>query len=101
MLTTIAELAADLTTAVTFLLPPDHASTGRLKAARMLRSLVRADRIGPMTLGNLEWKIAMNRVNDSTFSSKITSANDSDHCGRASGWLSIFTASAATFSSSG
>ena len=101
MLTTIPEVAADRTTAVTFLLPPDQASTGRLNAARMLRSLVRADRIGPITLGRREWKMAMNRVSDSTFSSKITSASANDHCGRACGWLSIFTASAGTFSSSG
>lgn len=64
-------------------------------------SLVRAERIGPITLGRCEWKMAMNRVSDSTFSSKITSASDSDHCGRAPGWLSTFTASAGTFSRSG
>ena len=42
----------------------------------------------------------MNLVSDSTFSSTITSADDSDHCGLAAGWLSTFTASAGTFSRS-
>ena len=64
-------------------------------------SLVRADRIGPMVSGSREWKMAMNLVRNSTFSSKITSADDSDHCGRAFGWLSTFTARAAMLPSSG
>lgn len=85
MFTRIPEFAADRTAAVTFLFPPDHARAGRLNAARMLRSLVRADRIGPIVSGRREWKMAMNLVRCSTFSSKITSAADSDHCGRACG----------------
>lgn len=46
-------------------------------------SLVRAERIGPITPGSRERKMATNLVSDSTFSSKVTSASDSDHCGRA------------------
>src|SRR6476646_10635165 len=80
---------------VTYGLPPDQARSGRPSWARMLMSLVRADRIGPTGSACDDWKTAANRVMPSTISSKTTSAWLMPTCGRAIvGKLSIFTTSA-------
>src|SRR5262245_23868710 len=76
-------------------LPPDQARIGLFSDARMSRSLVLADRTGPMRSGMLVWKTATKRVMPSTFSSKTRSASARFHWGGAPTALSILTASAA------
>ncbi len=67
----------------------------------MSRSLVRAERTGPIRSGMLVWNTATKRVTPSTFSSKTRSASARFHCGCPPGALSILTASAARDVTSG
>src|SRR5262245_54335491 len=88
-------MCAPRTASVTPGIPPDQARIGLFSDARMSRSLVLADRTGPIRSGMLVWNTATKRVMPSTFSSKTRSASARFHCGGAPTALSILTASAA------
>ena len=72
---------------------PEYASAGRSNILSCSTLYARALRTGPIPSGNLLEYTPSSRLRPpSTFSTKTMSAFSSSVCGRASLWLSIFTA---------